>query len=83
MDKEPHLSGEQQRHILDLAARLGLDPQDVLDQALDFSRVRRKRHGDPRRIVGLFADQPELIDEVVAYAYRMRDQATLRVQPDA
>lgn len=83
MDQEPHLSGEQRRRITDLAEKLGLGWKEVLKQALDFSRVKSSKKANPDDIIGCFADDPELIDEVVEHAYRMRGHAPLRTESDA
>ena len=83
MNEEPRLSGDQQRQISLLASTTGQNWRCVLDQALDFSRVHPKSTHHPLEIVGLFADEPELMDAVTGHAYKMRETASLRTRPNA
>jgi hypothetical protein len=62
-----------------LAEECHCSVEDVLERALD--KIEPPKSG-ARSILGLFADEPQLADEILEDAYRNREEGCLRVPDD-
>lgn len=74
--KDIQLTPIQKKRLTDLAAQKGVSWQRVLDEALNVPVTGASRAAD--RISGLFADEPELADAIVADAMAARESDLLR-----
>jgi hypothetical protein len=62
-----------------LAEQCGCSMEDVLERALDKIEPPKT---DGHSILGLFADEPQLADEILEDAYRDREDGRLRISDD-
>jgi hypothetical protein len=68
--------------LLERARRLAEQSHRSIDDILQEALDRMERPSKPQgSIVGLFADEPELVDQILDDVYRTREQGQLRL-PD-
>ena len=73
--QEIHLSDEQRELLASHAERTGRPWDEVLREAL--ARIRNK-NSSGQGVVGLFSDEPDLMDQVVDAALSARESNPLR-----
>ena len=78
---EIHLPDELEKYVDDQVKAGRFPTKDqVVQQALEDFKRRDRPARDP--LLGLFSDEPELMDEVVEAAMRDREARPLRVPTD-